>query len=108
MSDQQLPSFKEIRETLTSGNGDPRSIILDANGKVTMTGYTPGEVARLLESIRDHTRDMSNLAREINSTADAVRYTPVGPEDIGMTIRPSESVPETFRNGSGLDDARPR
>lgn len=70
------PSFRDLLglgETSTSG----RSLHIDNSlMEFRVTGYSPVEVGELLAAFRNHAHLMMDLAQNLTSAADAVRYMP--------------------------------
>jgi hypothetical protein len=67
----------------------PRSFEITMEGAVKVTGYSPDEVDQLLKNYREHVVTFSRQMQELQAaqpSADAVRYSPVGPEDIPETF----------------------
>lgn len=51
---------------------------LKHDGSMEVCGYTPDEVREILAALREHVRLLSEFARDVAGSADAVRYVPEG------------------------------
>lgn len=77
-----LSSFQGASGVLLSGAQRPTVFEITPEGAVTTRGYTVDEVVLLLEAYREHTKQLVVMMQEVQSGADSVRWSPLGPEDV--------------------------
>lgn len=81
--DRDMPKLRDVLDMMKSTGAVPHQIFeISTEGHLTCHGYTVDEVVLLLESYRTHMREFMTIMTGFQSAADAVLYTPQGPEDI--------------------------
>jgi hypothetical protein len=83
-----VPSFQEFVGALGSTPEEHRIFEVGEDQTYTFHGYSVSEIADLYALHQNHMKYLTEMAQSLQTGADAVRYRPVGPEDIDHEDRP--------------------
>lgn len=88
VNSEHRPTFRDLLGL--TDQAEPRIFEVGEDQTYVFRGYSVTEIADLYALHQNHIKAVMSMARDFQDGADAVHYTPVGPEDITASLDGTE------------------